>query len=103
MSRLGEVIKNKNKVEKLRRTRRRNEIARLRAQTAFKARLYDELKHVDILLDDENIDAVIITVPEAMQSPFGTALYSEDLVDYDISQVEGTADKFYVRKKYIAF
>mgnify|MGYP003296197948 CR=1 FL=1 len=103
MSRLGEVIKNKNKLEKASRNRRKREIARLRAQTAFKARLYDELKHVDILLDDDNIKAVIITVPEAMQSSFGTALYSEDLVDYEITQVEGTADKFYVRKKFIAF
>lgn len=102
MSRLSEVIKNKNRVEKLRRNKRKNEIAKLRNQTAFKARLYDELKHVDILLDDESIKAVIITVPEAMQSSFGTALYSEDLVDYEITQVEGTADKFYVRKKYIS-
>lgn len=103
MSRLTEVIKNKNKVEKLRRNRRRNEITRLRAQTAFKARLYDELKHVDILLDDENIEAVIIEVPDTMQSAFGNALYSEDLVDYEITQVEDAANKFYVRKKYIAF
>lgn len=103
MSRLSEVIKNKNKVEKLRRNRRRNEITRLKAQTAFKARLYDELKHIDILLDDDDIEAIIIEVPAAMQSAFGDALYSEDLIDYEITQVDGTADRFYVRKKFIAF
>ena len=103
MSRLREVIKNKNKVERLRRNRRRDEITKLKMQTAFKARLYDELKHIDIILDDESIDSVIIEVPANMQSAFGEALYSADLSDYEIFQVEGTADKFVIKKKFILF
>lgn len=101
MSKLGEVIKNKNKVEKLRKSRRRDEIARLRAQTAFKARLYDELKHIDILLEDEDIEAVVITVPDKMQYAFTEALYSEDLIGYDIKQIEDSPNKFIIKKKFI--
>lgn len=103
MSRLGEVIKNKNKVEKIRRARRKDEIIRLRSKTAFKAKLYDELKHIDILLDSDEIEAVIIEVPDTMQSEFGAALYSEDLIGYEIQQVDGEANKFYVRKKFLSF
>ena len=103
MSRISEVLKNKNKVERNRRARRRTEITRLREQTAFKARLYDELKHVDIILDDKDVDAVIITVPDNVQQYFSKALYSDDLVGYDIRQVENTPNKFYIRKKFISF
>ena len=62
---------------------------------------FDELRHVDILLDTDEIDAVVITVTDAMQSEFAAALYSEDLIGYDIQQVPGEANKFYIRKKYI--
>lgn len=103
MSRLTQVIADKNKIEKLRKTKRKDEIARLRSQTAFKAKLYDELKHVDAMLEDENIDAVIIAVPDTMQTAFTSALYSEDLINYDIRQVDGSAGKFYIRKKFITF
>lgn len=103
MSRVTEVLKNKNKVDKLRRSRRKNEIVRLRQQTAFKARLYDELRHVDVILDDKNVKCVIIEIPDTMQSYFSAALYSDDLVGYDIKQVENTPNKFYIKKKFITF
>lgn len=103
MSRLKEVIKNKNKIEKVRRARRKDEIARLKAKTAFKAKLHDELRHIDVLLDNDEIDGVIIEVPDTMQSEFAAALYSDDLIGYDIKQVDGEANKFYVRKKFLSF
>ena len=39
MSRTGDVIKNKNKVEKSRKIRRKNEMLNLRNRSAFKAKL----------------------------------------------------------------
>ena len=103
MSRTSEVLKNRNKVEKARKARRKNEIASLRSSSAFKAKLYAELKHIDIILEDDSVDAVVITVPDKSLALFNTALYSEDLVGYDVEQSNDNPNKFYIRRKYIAF
>lgn len=103
MSRTSEVIKNKNKVEKARKARRQNEIINLKTKSAFKARLYDELRHLEIVLQDNDIDAVVITVPDKALSMFTTAIYSEDLAGYNIEQVEDQSNKFYIRRKFISF
>ena len=103
MSRTSEVLKNKNKTEKARKARRKTEIASLRSRSAFKARLYADLKHIDVILEDSDVDAVIITVPDKSLAMFNTALYSEDLVGYNIEQSEDNPNKFYIRRKYIAF
>jgi hypothetical protein len=87
MSRTSEVLKNKNKVEK----------------SAFKAKLYDELKHVEVILQDADVDAVIVTVPKTSLPQFTASIYSEDLAGYDIEQVEDEADKFLIRRKFISF
>lgn len=103
MSRTSEVIKNKNKVEKARKLRRKNEMNVLRDRSAFKAKLYDELRYVEVALQDKDVDAVIITVPEKLLTQFTSAIYSEDLAGYDIEQEEGQFNKFLVRRKFIAF
>ena len=64
MSRIGEVLQNKNRVQRLSQNRRREEMASLKIDAAFKARLYDELKRIDILLDSAEIEATVITVPD---------------------------------------
>ena len=99
----NEVIKNKNKVEKSRKARRKNEMLTLRNRSAFKAKLYDELKHVEVILSDSDIDAVIVTIPDRALTEFTASIYSEDLAGYDIQQVEGQSNQFYIRRKYIAF
>lgn len=101
MSQLINTLKQKNKVEKTRKKYRNEELAKLRRQTAFKARLYDELKKVDILLDDENINGLIIEVPEKVQSLFTEALYSEDLIGYEIKQLK--VNTYLIKKKIILF
>lgn len=101
MSRTLDTIKNKNKVEKARKARRKNEMMSLRDRSAYKARLYDELKHIEVILNDKDIDAVILTVPERFMSAFSNAIYSEDLAGYNIEQVEGEARQFYIRHKCI--
>jgi hypothetical protein len=103
VSRTSEVIKNKNKIEKARKARRKNEMVALKNKSAFKARLYDELKKVDIILNDKDIDAVVVTVPEKSISQFTTAIYSEDLVGYTVEQVPQHPNQFYLRRKYISF
>lgn len=103
MSRVSEVIKNKNRVERTQKARRKEELNSLRVRSAFKARLYDELKKIDILLDSDEIESVIIAIPETFMSQFGEAIYSEDLAEYDIQQVEGSPNLFHVRHKFIQF
>lgn len=103
MSKISKVLKNKNRVERSQKARRKEELNSLRSSSAFKARLYDELKKIDILLDNSEIEAVIITIPDTFLAKFGEAIYSEDLAEYDIQQVEGVPNQFYVRHKYLQF
>lgn len=103
MSRIQEVLKNKNRVERTQRARRKDEINSLRISSAFKARLYDELKKIDILLDSDEVSSVIITIPDIFLAKFGEAIYSEDLAEYDIQQVDGVPNKFHVQHRFIQF
>lgn len=103
MSRTSEVLKNRNKIEKARKARRKNEMVTLRNVSAFKAKLYDELKHVEIILNDNDIDSVIISVPDKSLNQFSNAIYAEDLAGYDIQQVDGQPNQFLIRRKFISF
>ena len=103
MSRTSEVLKNRNKIEKARKARRKNEIISLRNRSAFKAKMYDELKHIEVVLQDENVNAVIVTVPDRMISAFTEAIYSEDLAGYDIQQVDNEPNQFFIRRDFISF
>lgn len=103
MSRVSEVLKNRNRVERTQKARRKEELEALRTAAAFKARLYDELKKIDILLDSDEVDSVVITIPDIFLAKFGEAIYSEDLAEYDIQQVQDTPNQFYVKHKYLQF
>lgn len=103
MSRISEVLKNKNRVERSQKARRKEELNSLRSSASFKAKLYDELKKIDILLDSNEVDSVVITIPDMFIAKFGEAIYSEDLAEYDIQQVEGVPNQFYVKHKYLQF
>lgn len=103
MSRTSQVIKNKNRVEKLRKDRRRNEMVSLRNNSAFKAKLYAELQHVDAILEDNDVDALILTVPDKSLAQFSSCIYTEDLAGYNIEQVDGQSNQFYIRRKSIDF
>jgi len=101
--RTKQVVKNKHKLDKALKARTKNEMLNLRNKSAFKAKLYDELKHIEIILQDPDIDAVQITVPDKFLAQFSTAIYSEDLASYDVTQVDGESTKFLIRRKFVAF
>lgn len=103
MSRTSDVIKNKNKVEKARRARRKSELVQLRNQSAFKAKLYDELKKVELILSDDKVSAIRIEVPDNVMGQFQTAIYGEDLAGYSVEQVKDKPNQFYIKRKFIAF
>ena len=103
MSRVSEVLKNKNRVEKLRRGRKKDEMTSIMQESAFKVRLYDELKKIDVLFESDEVNSVIIEVPDEFIAKFGLAIYSEDLADYTITQVDGYSNRFSIERKFIAF
>lgn len=97
------VIKNKNKVEQARRKRYVNNIQNLRSKSAFSANLYKELRHVDVILSDSDVDAVVVSVPDNAYYQFSEAIYSEDLAGYSITQLDGDPSKFLIRRKVVEF
>lgn len=103
MSRVGDVIRNKNKVEKAHRARRKNEMLSLRDKSAFKAKLHDELRHVEAVLDSNEVESVVITVPDKFMYQFNSAIYGEDLAGYDIMQSTEAPNKFYIKRKIVRF
>lgn len=102
MSQIREVLKNKNKVEKAQKERRRQNMAELRSTSAFKAALHDELRKVAVILDDEDVDYVVITVPDDQLARFTGAIFKE-VNDFEITQVDGEPNKFIIRDKLISF
>ena len=80
---------------------RRNELLALKNRSAFKAKLYDELKKVEVILSDPSVNALVVTVPSRALAEFTASIYSEDLAGYDVQQVDGKPDMFYIRRKFI--
>lgn len=83
--------------------RRKNEINTLKKKSVYRARLFDELKHVEVILQDPDVDAVKITVNDRMLYQFNSSIFTEDLASYEVQQVEGDANSFYIRRKFVAF
>lgn len=102
LARTRGVLQNKSKIERQLRARRKSEMLSLRAESEFKARLHDELKHIEVILEDDDVEAVEINVPDKYLSQFSTAIYSDDLASYDVSQSQREANKFLIKRKYIA-
>lgn len=102
MSQISEVLKNKNKVEKAQRERRKANMAELRSSSAFKAALHDELKKIAVILEDEDVESVIIEVPDDLLAKFTGAIFKE-VNDFEFIQVEGEPNKFEVRDKLLSF
>lgn len=103
LSRTRDVIKNKNKIERAIRERRKNEITNIRTKSMFKAKMYEELRHIEVILQDDDVDAVEISVPDRFLAQFSEAVYSEELASYTVTQVDGESKKFLIQRKFIAF
>lgn len=100
-SRIISVIKNKNKREKLDRQRKRQDMMSLQLESAYKAKLYDSMRIIDVIFEDLETNSVIIEVPDKYTSQFMKAIYSDEMVEYTIVQIEGS--KFEIKRKLIEF
>ena len=103
MSRIVEVIRNKNRVERNKKIRQRQEMESMKSEALFRARIHDEFNRIGVLLDSDEIDSVIIEVGGKNIGKFGGAIYSTDLTEFDIEQVHNEPNKFIIRKKFITF
>ncbi len=103
MSKIIEVIKNKNRVERVRKARRKEELANMRLNSVFRAKLKDEFRKIGAILEIGDVESVIIEVKDEFIGRFGGAIYTVDLAEFDIEQVEGEANQFYIRRKFITF
>lgn len=102
-NRTASVIQNRNRAEKKRKKLREDEMQILNGQTAFKARLADDLKDINFILNDPKISSVIVQVPEDKLIEFQRSIHTEDLADYDVQQYENQPDMFKISKKLITF
>jgi hypothetical protein len=95
------VLRQRKKIEKAARARRTNELSTLKRKTEYRARLFDELRHVEILLQFPEINSVIISVNDNMLSAFTESIYSDELANYEITQLENEPNKFKIRERQI--
>lgn len=101
MSRIINVIKNKNRLEKEAAARRNRELQRMKKEASYKARLRSALRQVDTLLDKTEIKSVLVEVPKASIAEFTRLIYEPDMAEYSIRQL--TATKFAIGRKEVDF
>lgn len=101
MSRVREVLKNKNLIEKSQRARRKEELQNINYRTSYRAALTDNLAKISKLLDSIEVDYLVIEVPEKMLPQFSEAIYSDELSEYDITQITGKPNEFMIKYKLI--
>lgn len=103
MSRIVETLKNKNRVEKLVRSKRNEELTRLKIDAAYKAKLYDSVRHLGALFSLDEIEAVVIEVKQKYITKFTAAIYTGELSEYEIVQSDTNPNQFTIKRKYILF
>lgn len=101
MSRIGDVLRNKNRVEKINRQRQQEDMANIKKEARFKTALSNDLRNLDVLLDSGEVSSVVMEIPSEHLTKFTRALYSPELADYEITQED--ANKFRFRRKILRF
>lgn len=100
-SKIFTVLKNKNKIDKMDKKRKQDEIETLRIETSYRAKLYDNLAQVNKILNDTNVESVLIRIPKQYMGNFLKSLYTEDMAEYENEQVSD--NEFVLRYKIIDF
>lgn len=103
MSRILEVIKQKNRIEKENRRKRKEEIGKLKVLSEYKASLIEYLEQFGVVLDNEEVDSIEIEIDEKKLALFSSLIYSDDLSEYEIAQDNKKANRFIIKKKYIQY
>jgi hypothetical protein len=83
-----EALRKKNVIEHKYNLKRREELNTLRVESAYRAKLYDEIKVIELLLNDDNVKSVVIEVPKQHITKFLRAIYGEEFMQYNITQLD---------------
>lgn len=98
-TRIGEVLKNKKRLEKSQRAKRNAEMNQMKQSQMYKASLVNGLAEVNGLLDSDEINGVIVQIPDKYLARFSEAIYDSELAEYEVMQLE--ADTFLLRYKIV--
>lgn len=102
MSQIKKVIKNKNRIAKENKKRRTKELRELKENAMYRSRLAEDMQVVRMILEDEEVSQVVIYLGnEKLLSMFLKAMYSEELADYTVTQIDTT--HFAIGRKIINF
>ena len=101
MSRISDVIRNKNIIERTHKARRKAELSKLKEVASYKASLSEAMRHVSVLLESPGVDAVIISLDDSQLKLFSAEIYSDEMSSYDIQQVPNKPNAFIIRYKLI--
>lgn len=101
MSRILDVIHNRNLSERNKRARRNDEINRLRNNVAFKANLNSYMKQVDTILKDKDVESVTVSVQDKLIARFQEAIFSDIMSSYDVIQNDKNPNLFNISYREI--
>lgn len=88
MSQIISILKNKNRVERRNKQRRMEELQELKLDAAFRSRLHEDMKVLDVIFGDESVEKVIVEVPKSHISRFQKAIYTEEMAQYSVKQID---------------
>lgn len=95
------VLKNKNRVGKENKRRRADELQKLKSEAVYRAKLSEDIKIIQMMLEDEDVDGIVISIPQQHKSKFLKAMYHEEMQEFSIRQIDG--DRFRIERKLINF
>ena len=98
MSRLGYVIREKGRLEREERARRAEELKEVRQETAYRAKMVDDMRVVRVALSDPSVKEVTVEIPEKNVPLFMKAVYSDEMAEYTVT-IDGT--KATIRRRII--
>lgn len=93
------IIKEKNRIKKIAQDRRNSEINKMREDATYRTYLAEQMKMIDKLLTDSEVESIIINVDESMLSNFLKAIYLPEMTSYSVVQID--SNKFSISRKLI--
>lgn len=98
--RLRQVAKNKNRISKVSKQRRVEEINSMRAEAIFRASLTEDLKIVSLVLADPEVSDITVSTRKEDIGKLTSAMYSPDMGEYTVIK---NGEQFKVSRKIINF
>lgn len=98
MSQLAHVIREKNRIEASARKKREQDMQEVKKDTAYRAKMYDDMQAVRVAFRDPNVESIVIKVPEQYMVQFMKAVYSDEMAEYNV-HIDGTEAT--IRRKMI--